>query len=513
MDKQNICLIVFLLLFLTLIIYLTKQYFIKNKIQSSIGGAYPISNNNSFMTFHSNADIDPHIPDDDPIYIEKTHKKPDNSNQSYHLMPNGHLEIPKLPMAIENHHKPILMCGAKTPISSTSQNLMSYQTRSQTSIEGFDNSPNQMDLPSINNNETNLTNWINNSDSNNKFTPQEQLQILIQKFGVPKLFDKDKDGSAIWKRAQLQSKGFCFHKISIFDIPNEFIEVQYTIPKISQFSNNISQLALSLQLLSSSLNFSPTNYILTAKGNSLFYVIALLISAKRYLFGQIDINLAKQQLSILPNQLDQSSFTYDPQLFDQLINEFCATNCINSQNIITSPINQMYPIQASASQMPINHLISNANQSLITNQVNPNSIFPNQILPNQNFYNQIPSTQIPSNQMPITNLVYPNQIPYNPISPNQISNNQVFTSQIPGNQLFPNQIFPNQILNNQVIPNQISNNQVIPNQIFPNQISNNQIPGNQISGNQIFPNQIPNVNQIPTTQIPTNQIFPNQTNY
>ena len=199
--------------------------------------------------------------------------------------------------------------------------LTNQSTDNQTPNQSNEYQTNQTNVGS------NKVNWTSKGNigqnGTTQYTPNEEYELLIQEFGVPKLIDKNRGGSATWRRNELIKKGVCWESLTIQDIPNDFIEIKYYIPVNNQIDENPQMVINQLERLSKSLNYHRSHQILVAHGNSVNQIIALLIVGKRFLSGEIDNQQATQLINTLPPQVDKLSPDYDHQLYNSLIDELC----------------------------------------------------------------------------------------------------------------------------------------------------------------------------------------------
>ena len=266
-------------------------------------------------------------------------------------------------------------------------------------------------------------NWTSGKDrtENNRveYTPMEEYNLLIQEFGTPKFLDKEKGGSATWKKPELRKKGLCWESVTIQDIPKDFIEIKYYIPINAQFGQNPQIIINQLKLLNPSLNYHQTHQILVAQGNSLNNIVALLVVGKRFLSGEINYQQAEQLIILLMNKLDRFSSNYDYQLYNSLIDELCSTQYrINNKSpIINNYSNNLstqsfYPVNPLLTNQPALHNYPSVQNPNVSVQ-NPNTYVqnPNSYIQNPNSYIQNPNLSV---QNPNSYLQNPNSYIQNP---------------------------------------------------------------------------------------------------
>ena len=226
--------------------------------------------------------------------------------------------------------------------STTSPQTLVTGTQSLTSNPQLQNNLSQQvandaqPVSAVDNQDINV-NWIGKSQSGNApGSPAYEFPLLIQEFGMPKLLDKEQGGSAIWKRETLNNKGFCWDRVIIQDLPFDFITIWYYLPMNAIKCSDLQATVNNLQKFNPGLNYDLIYQVIEAKGNSTEHVVALLVTAKRYLSREVDQNQAPLLMNELLDQLNRYSQNYQPQLYHQLIDELCAaqSNYIYSQGNI-----------------------------------------------------------------------------------------------------------------------------------------------------------------------------------
>lgn len=297
-------------------------------------------------------------------YYDDVYPTSQTNNLSYPNYEKQKQHKPKMVLTSDNQliSTPMIICGIeKGKIHLPRKVAEGYQDSNLApgeiqlpSINGDNiNNESEIEQPIAQNNQHIKVNWRNQLKYDTSIhTPSEELQLLIKELGSPKLIDKDKDGSAIWKKNDLQSKGLCWDHVMIRDLPSDFLFIHYYFPIMTLNTNlDLQNKINSLQQLNQGIDYNTSHQMLEANSDTLSKAVSLLAIGKRYLLGQINYPQAQQFLPILLNQTDRFSTNYQPQVYHQLIDELCYAQ-YNLKNRILPPIVPPYTYHHLMSSSP-----------------------------------------------------------------------------------------------------------------------------------------------------------------
>jgi hypothetical protein len=192
------------------------------------------------------------------------------------------------------------------------------------------------DLPSSDGNIYHVK-WLNSSleqDQIDRYNPIEsgqdpthQLPFLGREFGLPDAIDASKGGEAIWNRPTLKKRHICWERVTISDLPSNFIVISYKLPfkKTPQLSTSIRE----LDSIATGIEYDASRNVLKVSGNNTKNIVALLVICKRVLGAEINKKQAIEHYKILKSYLNLASDLYQPQMYNLLHNELCSDTQIN----------------------------------------------------------------------------------------------------------------------------------------------------------------------------------------
>lgn len=155
-------------------------------------------------------------------------------------------------------------------------------------------------------------------------SPAEQWVQLVQKYGMPDIFDPTSEGVGIWKNETLVARGFCWERITIEDYSNNFLNFKLFFPLPTPRGDATTEdLTNAIYTLHPSLGYDVIKQLLQISVNRIDDALALLVPTIRFILNKISSDEAQQLMYRMLDIVNPYSLKYDPNASKQYEIEIC----------------------------------------------------------------------------------------------------------------------------------------------------------------------------------------------